>query len=79
MNLSEDVVVLAQAGVSALRLSPQRCDMVAVAQAFRDVLEGRRDPAETRAALAALLPGMPFANGFLHGRPGADCRPSGAA
>jgi collagenase-like PrtC family protease len=79
MNLSEDVVVLAQAGVSAFRLSPQRCDMVAVAQAFRDVLEGRRDPAETRAALTALLPGMPFANGFLHGRPGADWRPSGAA
>lgn len=79
MNLSEDVVVLAQAGVSALRLSPQRCDMAAVARTFRDVLDGRSEPARMRAALAALLPGIPFANGFLHGRPGADCRPSGAA
>lgn len=78
MNLVEDVGVLADAGVAALRLSPQRCDMVAVARAFRDVLDGRCDPAEMRAALTALLPGIPFANGFLHGQAGAGWRSFGA-
>lgn len=79
MNLIEDIPLLAQAGVRALRLSPQRCDMVSVAGIFRDVLDGRSEPARMRAALAELLPGIPFANGFLHGQVGAGWHSAGAA
>lgn len=61
----------AGAGVAALRLSPQRCDMVAVARVFRDVLDGRCDAAEGHRALARLYPDVPFANGFVHGTAGA--------
>lgn len=71
-NLIEDAPRLARMGVAALRLSPQRCDMVAVARTFRAVLDGRMEPAEGRAALARLYPAAPFVNGFLHGRPGAE-------
>lgn len=79
MNLIEGIPLLAQAGVRALRLSPQRCDMVSVAGAFRDVLDGRSEPARMRAALAELLPGIPFANGFLHGQVGAGWHSAGTA
>jgi collagenase-like PrtC family protease len=71
-NLVEDAAALAGMGVSALRLSPQHCDMVAVARTFRAVLDGRMDPAEGRADLERIYPAAPFANGFLHGRPGAE-------
>ncbi len=71
-NLIEDAAALAAMGVSALRVSPQHCDMVAVARAFRAVLDGRMDPAAGRAELARIYPAAPFANGFLHGRPGAE-------
>lgn len=79
MNLAGDVALLAEAGVSALRLSPQSCDMVAVARGFRDVLDGRCEPPVLRATLTRLLPGIPFANGFLHGRPGAADVAAGVA
>lgn len=53
------------------RRQPRRRDMVAVARIVRDALDGQGDPAGMHAALSGLLPGIPFANGFLHGRPGA--------
>jgi collagenase-like PrtC family protease len=71
-NLIEDVRSLAARGVAACRLSPQHCDMVAVARVFRDVLDGRMAGAEGRALLARIYPQAPFANGFLHGQAGAD-------
>lgn len=71
MNPVGDLALLGRAGVAAPRLSPQRRDMVAVARIFRDALDGQGDPAGMHAALSGLLPGIPFANGFLHGRPGA--------
>ncbi|MDJ1158212.1 U32 family peptidase [Chelatococcus sp. SYSU_G07232] len=71
-NLLAEAVDLASAGVRALRLSPQRCDMAAVARLFRDVLEGRREAEPASADLARLYPGAPLANGFLHARPGAE-------
>jgi collagenase-like PrtC family protease len=49
MNPIGDVPLPAQAGGRALRLSPQRCDMVPVAGAFRDVLDGRSEPARAGA------------------------------
>lgn len=42
---------LTAAGVSAFRLSPQDCDMVAVARIYRDRLGGRIDAEEARARL----------------------------
>jgi collagenase-like PrtC family protease len=70
-NLLGEAQVLADAGVGALRLSPQQCDMVAVARIFRDVLDGRREPEDATHALSRIYPGVPFANGFIHARPGA--------
>jgi len=69
--LVEELAAAIGAGIAAVRLSPQRCDMVAVARAYDDLLAGRADPAETLARLRALYPEVPFANGFLHGEPGA--------
>lgn len=69
INVIEDLPALIDAGVRALRLSPHGVDMVAVAHAFRDALDGRCAPAE---AVRRISPIVPFtvANGFLHGRPG---------
>ncbi|MBT5416139.1 MAG: U32 family peptidase, partial [Rhodospirillaceae bacterium] len=69
-NLLGSVHDLAGAGVRALRLSPQKCDMVEVARVFRDVLDGCRDAEDGIRALAPLYPDAPFADGFLHAIPG---------
>jgi collagenase-like PrtC family protease len=74
-NLLPEVGRLHDAGVRALRLSPQLCDMAAVARVFRDVLDGRRDAEGGSHALSLLYPGIPFTNGFLHGIAGAEFRP----
>jgi collagenase-like PrtC family protease len=71
-NLLAEVADLAAAGVGAARLSPQQCDMVAVAHLFRDVIDGRRSSDEAARALSQIYPDVPFANGFVHGRPGAE-------
>lgn len=70
LNLIGDLAGLTEAGIARFRLSPHRVDMVAVARAFRDVLDGRIDAAAGEAAIAALVPGMPFSNGFVHAREG---------
>jgi collagenase-like PrtC family protease len=62
---------LVAAGVGSLRLSPQQCDMSAVARIFRDVLDGRTDGLDGQQKLKAIYPGAPFANGFIRGAPGA--------
>ncbi|GAU82057.1 U32 family peptidase [Bosea sp. BIWAKO-01] len=69
-GLLRDVPLLRRAGVASLRLSPQDCDMVAVAQLFRDVLGERIAPEEAERRLGEIYPGVPLANGFLHGAPG---------
>ena len=71
-NLIGDIRDLTAAGVQALRLSPQHCDMVQVASAFRDALDGRIDAGDARQRLARQVPQMTFADGFIHGAPGAD-------
>jgi collagenase-like PrtC family protease len=56
--------------IARLRLSPHSCDMVAVAEAYRALLDGEDGPAATRAKLACLdLPGE-MVEGYAHGRPG---------
>lgn len=70
LNLLGEVAALQDMGVARLRLSPHRCDMVAVAEVFRGVLDKRLDVAEGEARLAALNLPAPFSNGFYYGKPG---------
>lgn len=62
---------MTEAGVSRIRLSPQDCDMVAVARLYDDVLKSRIDAEEGLAKLHAVYPAATFSNGFHHGREGA--------
>ena len=61
---------LRDAGVSALRLSPHSCDMVAIARAFRDHLDGRTDPASLQDAVRPAGSDWPLVNGYLTGKAG---------
>ena len=58
-------------GVHRFRLSPQECDMVAVARLHDDVLQGRLAPEEGISLLRQLYPAAPLSNGFHHGQQGA--------
>ena len=69
LNLIRQVPDLCAMGVSRLRLSPHTCDMVAVASAFRDVLDRRIEPDEGMQRLNALQLSAPFSNGFYYGKP----------
>lgn len=70
-SLIEDMPELVQAGVQRFRLSPQDCDMVAVARIHEEVLQGRIMPDEALARLQQTYPAAPLSNGFLHGGIGA--------
>ncbi len=70
-SLAGELPDLVAMGVARFRLSPHRLDMVAVAETFRAVLDGRLAGEEANARLAELAPFAPFANGFFHGREGA--------
>ena len=67
-NLIMDLDDLAQVDVASLRLSPQHCDMVAVAGTFRDVLDGKMPAEEGLRELAAIYPDVPTTNNFLRAR-----------
>lgn len=70
LDLSDSMAALAEAGVSAFRLSPQTADMVLVATLYRRLLDRKIDPGEAQADLAAMaLPG-PMMNGFVHRQAG---------
>ncbi|MBU6296647.1 MAG: U32 family peptidase [Alphaproteobacteria bacterium] len=63
---------LHDAGVVALRLSPQSCDMVRVATIFRNLADAHITAGEATKLLSSLaLPG-PLADGYLRGVPGAN-------
>ena len=68
--LSDEVERLEQMRVSHLRLMPQAVDMVAVAQVFRDRLDGRHDAPQAEARLRTLCGDTGFSNGFFHGTAG---------
>jgi collagenase-like PrtC family protease len=70
LNLAGEIDVLRDMGFATFRLSPQDCDMGAVARLFRDLLDGRTDGPAALETLPALMPEMPFANGFFHGMEG---------
>lgn len=61
---------LALAGIARFRLSPQDCDMVAVAEIHDDVLAGRQDAADGLARLGQIYPDVPFSMVSTTGRKG---------
>ena len=67
-NLIMDLDDLAQADIASLRLSPQHCDMVAVASTFREVLDGKMPAEEGLRELTAIYPDVPTTNNFLRAR-----------
>lgn len=73
-NLIEHLPELASMGVASCRLSPQTCDMVAVANIFRGVADGTLDSAAGSEALVELCEGVSFSNGFLNGSAGVAYR-----
>jgi collagenase-like PrtC family protease len=67
--LLADVPALLASGVSGLRLSPQVCDMAAVASLYRATSEGRMAGEEALAKVRSLYTAN-YSNGFLHAVPG---------
>jgi len=70
INLADRVPDITAMGVTGLRLVPQRQDMVAVAEVFRDIAAGGISGAEATARLDAMQLGVPFSNGFWLGEAG---------
>lgn len=69
-NAACHVPDLRQAGVAALRLSPQPKGFVEVCGLFRDMIEGRIDAETLNEKAQANAPGGCFADGFLTGEAG---------
>lgn len=67
-----DLEMLGRIGITHLRLSPQDCDMVAVAEVFAQVRDGALGADEGLRQLRDIYPAAHFSNGFLHGAPGMD-------
>ena len=71
-SLIGDLETLERIGITHLRLSPQDCDMAAVADLFSMVRDDRMDAQEGIERLREIYPAAQFANGFIHGVPGMD-------
>ncbi|MBT4161399.1 MAG: U32 family peptidase, partial [Gammaproteobacteria bacterium] len=67
VNLMQEMPEMAQAGVSAFRLSPHDCDMVKVCRLFGGVSSGRLSPDEGIHGLQEAGIAASFCNGFSHG------------
>ncbi|MNL54080.1 hypothetical protein D3C87_1773800 [compost metagenome] len=65
-----ELPALARMRVTHLRLSPQDCDMVAVAAVYAAVRDRELSAEDGIARLGVIYAGAPFANGFLHGAAG---------
>ena len=70
IDLLAELPRLREIGIGRFRLSPQKVDMVAVAQTFRAALNGAIDAEEAAAQLEDIYPDAEFANGYFHGQPG---------
>jgi collagenase-like PrtC family protease len=75
LNLIGELGELREMGIRAFRLWPHDVDMVAVAEIYRDVLDGKRAADDGCQALEALAGFAPFSNGFYHGAEGAALLP----
>jgi collagenase-like PrtC family protease len=69
VNLIDELNALQDMGVTAFRLSPHDCDMVATANAFRDVLDRRIDADEGMARLSRIVPQAHYSKSFFEGQP----------
>jgi collagenase-like PrtC family protease len=63
-SLLGDLGDLTDAGVACVRLWPQHLDMVEVAEQFRGVLDGGRDPETATRHLAGMIDWAPLTRGF---------------
>lgn len=67
LNLVHEMKQMTEAGISAFRLSPHDCDMVAVSNCFSDVLSGSMDGKEAEEKMRESGVNAPFSNGFYYG------------
>lgn len=70
LALAAEIDRLRAMGIQRFRLSPQDLDMVAVATAFRAVLDGERSGQDVMAELRGMT-AVPLENGFFHNMAGA--------
>ncbi|QCO19738.1 U32 family peptidase (plasmid) [Azospirillum brasilense] len=70
LALAAEIDRLRAMGIRRFRLSPQDLDMVAVATAFRAVLDGERSGQDAMAELRGMT-AVPLENGFFHNMAGA--------
>lgn len=68
--LTHEITALQQAGISHFRLSPQNVDMVRVAQAYRETLDGKIDSETLSNTLKDIINQDQWINGFYHGKEG---------
>jgi O2-independent ubiquinone biosynthesis protein UbiV len=66
-HLLDRLVFLQRKGVRSFRLSPHTCDMVAVSQLFRSVLDDQMNAATAIRELTSLMPGAEFTGWFGDG------------
>lgn len=70
VNLAAHTAALRKQGVGIFRLSPHSCDMVAVADVFRQLIDGRMAADEALAWTRELAGSVPFSDGFYRGTVG---------
>lgn len=70
LNLIDELPELGTMGVKRFRLSPHTCDMVQVAEVFRNALDKHISAGEAEAMLDEMDFAPRFSNGFFHGQPG---------
>ncbi len=70
LNLLGDLAGMQEMGITHYRLVPHTQDMVAVANIFRNALDGTVSVEESMQDLSDLDIPAPFSNGFWHGQPG---------
>ena len=70
LDLAHELPTLRSFGFGAFRLSPQDCDMIAVARLFAGVLAGQLSGADATMTLRDILPHMSCSNGFFHATEG---------
>ncbi len=70
LNLVQHLDKLQNMGISRLRLSPQDCNMAAVASIFNKTLSKEMETPEANHKLAEITPDLPFSDGFFTGECG---------
>lgn len=75
-TMAHHIEVLTEAGVGALRLSPQARDFTAVVAGYADRLAGRLDGAALIETLRPTVPGGRLSNGYPTGTAGARFEPA---